>query len=142
MACVMTLSTCSSSADVLQAGPPGLCQGGAQGQGLQHQPSETVLEQAQPQGKTNPQHLLTLLPLSTICILYVHHGFHIFNVASCFFPLITPSLFVCFLVVQDQESVKVVGIKYEVGPPTLCCLKLAFLHPISGKMTNESFSLK
>nr|XP_046160043.1 bromodomain and WD repeat-containing protein 3-like isoform X2 [Oncorhynchus gorbuscha] len=43
---------------------------------------------------------------------------------------------------RDQESVKVVGIKYEVGPPTLCCLKLAFLHPISGKMTNESFSLK
>uniref|UniRef100_A0A667XY88 Bromodomain and WD repeat domain containing 3 n=1 Tax=Myripristis murdjan TaxID=586833 RepID=A0A667XY88_9TELE len=43
---------------------------------------------------------------------------------------------------RDQESVKVVGIKYEVGPPTLCCLKLAFLDPISGKMTNESFSLK
>lgn len=37
---------------------------------------------------------------------------------------------------------KVVGIKYEVGPPTLCCLKLAFLDPVSGKMTNESFSLK
>lgn len=34
------------------------------------------------------------------------------------------------------------GIKYEVGPPTLCCLKLAFLDPTSGKMTNESFSLK
>uniref|UniRef100_A0A665U6H7 Bromodomain and WD repeat domain containing 3 n=1 Tax=Echeneis naucrates TaxID=173247 RepID=A0A665U6H7_ECHNA len=43
---------------------------------------------------------------------------------------------------RDQESVKVVGIKYEVGPPTLCCLKLAFLDPVSGKMTNESFSLK
>lgn len=43
---------------------------------------------------------------------------------------------------QDQESVKVVGIKYEVGPPTLCCLKLAFLDPVSGKMTNDSFSLK
>uniref|UniRef100_A0A8C1VLZ9 Bromodomain and WD repeat domain containing 3 n=1 Tax=Cyprinus carpio TaxID=7962 RepID=A0A8C1VLZ9_CYPCA len=43
---------------------------------------------------------------------------------------------------RDQESVKVVGIKYEVGPPTLCCLKLALLDPISGKMTNESFSLK
>uniref|UniRef100_A0A3Q2XMM0 Bromodomain and WD repeat domain containing 3 n=1 Tax=Hippocampus comes TaxID=109280 RepID=A0A3Q2XMM0_HIPCM len=42
---------------------------------------------------------------------------------------------------RDQESVKVVGIKYEVGPPTLCCLKLAFLDPISGKMTNDSFSL-
>ncbi|KAM6970662.1 bromodomain and WD repeat-containing protein 3-like [Aplochiton taeniatus] len=43
---------------------------------------------------------------------------------------------------RDQESVKVIGIKYEVGPPTLCCLKLAFLDPISGKMANESFSLK
>uniref|UniRef100_A0A3B3BFL7 Bromodomain and WD repeat domain containing 3 n=1 Tax=Oryzias melastigma TaxID=30732 RepID=A0A3B3BFL7_ORYME len=42
---------------------------------------------------------------------------------------------------RDQESVKVVGIKYEVGPPTLCCLKLAFLDPVSGKMTNDSFSL-
>uniref|UniRef100_A0A8C9TS44 Bromodomain and WD repeat domain containing 3 n=1 Tax=Scleropages formosus TaxID=113540 RepID=A0A8C9TS44_SCLFO len=43
---------------------------------------------------------------------------------------------------RDQECVKVVGIKYEVGPPTLCCLKLAFLDPITGKMTGESFSLK
>uniref|UniRef100_A0A671MUE5 Bromodomain and WD repeat-containing protein 3-like n=1 Tax=Sinocyclocheilus anshuiensis TaxID=1608454 RepID=A0A671MUE5_9TELE len=43
---------------------------------------------------------------------------------------------------RDQECVKVVGIKYEVGPPTLCCLKLALLDPTSGKMTNESFSLK
>ncbi|KAI4892671.1 hypothetical protein NFI96_022685, partial [Prochilodus magdalenae] len=43
---------------------------------------------------------------------------------------------------RDQECVKVVGIKYEVGPPTLCCLKLAFLDPLSGKMTGESFSLK
>ncbi|KAK1882757.1 Bromodomain and WD repeat-containing protein 3, partial [Dissostichus eleginoides] len=43
---------------------------------------------------------------------------------------------------RDQESVKVVGIKYEVGPPTLCCLKLAFVDSVSGKMTSESFSLK
>ena len=48
----------------------------------------------------------------------------------------------CDFTLQDQEAVKVVGIKYEVGPPTLCCLKLAFLDPISGKMTNDSFSLK
>lgn len=47
-----------------------------------------------------------------------------------------------FIALQDQESVKVTGIKYEVGPPTLCCLKLTFLDPVSGKMTNESFSLK
>ncbi|KAG7274129.1 hypothetical protein CRUP_011464 [Coryphaenoides rupestris] len=34
---------------------------------------------------------------------------------------------------RDQESVKVVGIKYDAGPPTLCCLKLAFLDPVTGK---------
>ncbi|ETE60564.1 Bromodomain and WD repeat-containing protein 3, partial [Ophiophagus hannah] len=43
---------------------------------------------------------------------------------------------------SEQEFVKIVGIKYEVGPPTLCCLKLAFLDPVSGKMTGESFSIK
>uniref|UniRef100_A0A8D2LS88 Bromodomain and WD repeat domain containing 3 n=1 Tax=Varanus komodoensis TaxID=61221 RepID=A0A8D2LS88_VARKO len=43
---------------------------------------------------------------------------------------------------REQEFVKIVGIKYEVGPPTLCCLKLAFLDPIAGKMTGESFSIK
>ncbi|XP_070615885.1 bromodomain and WD repeat-containing protein 3 [Erythrolamprus reginae] len=43
---------------------------------------------------------------------------------------------------REQEFVKIVGIKYDVGPPTLCCLKLAFLDPISGKMTGESFSIK
>ena len=51
-------------------------------------------------------------------------------------------IFVMVVCSQDQESVKVVGIKYESGPPTLCCLKLAFLDPISGKMTKDSFSLK
>lgn len=53
-----------------------------------------------------------------------------------------PVVYSLFCPLQDQESVKVVGIKYEVGPPTLCCLKLAFLDPVSGKMTNDSFSLK
>ncbi|XP_077165128.1 bromodomain and WD repeat-containing protein 3 isoform X4 [Paroedura picta] len=43
---------------------------------------------------------------------------------------------------REQELVKIVGIKYEVGPPTLCCLKLAFLDSVSGKMTGESFSIK
>ncbi|XP_060688587.1 bromodomain and WD repeat-containing protein 3 isoform X1 [Hemiscyllium ocellatum] len=46
------------------------------------------------------------------------------------------------LELREQEIVKVVGIKYEVGPPTLCCLKLSLLDPITGKMTGESFSLK
>ncbi|CAH2314773.1 bromodomain and WD repeat-containing 3 isoform X2 [Pelobates cultripes] len=43
---------------------------------------------------------------------------------------------------REQEFLKVVGIKYEVGPPTLCCLKLALLDPTSGKMSGESFSVK
>ncbi|XP_069068681.1 bromodomain and WD repeat-containing protein 3 isoform X2 [Pleurodeles waltl] len=43
---------------------------------------------------------------------------------------------------REQELMKIVGIKYEVGPPTLCCLKLAFLDPLSGKMSGEAFSVK
>uniref|UniRef100_A0A3Q3DRP7 Pleckstrin homology domain interacting protein n=1 Tax=Hippocampus comes TaxID=109280 RepID=A0A3Q3DRP7_HIPCM len=40
-----------------------------------------------------------------------------------------------------QELMKIVGIKYEVGLPTLCCLKLAFLDPETGKLTGGSFSM-
>uniref|UniRef100_A0A4W3ICD8 PH-interacting protein n=1 Tax=Callorhinchus milii TaxID=7868 RepID=A0A4W3ICD8_CALMI len=43
---------------------------------------------------------------------------------------------------REQELVKVVGIKYEVGPPTLCCLKLAFIDPDTGKLTGGAFSMK
>lgn len=43
---------------------------------------------------------------------------------------------------QEQELLKIVGIKYEVGLPTLCCLKLAFLDPDTGKLTGGSFSMK
>ncbi|KAK3519346.1 hypothetical protein QTP70_024773 [Hemibagrus guttatus] len=43
---------------------------------------------------------------------------------------------------REQELMKIVGIKYEVGLPTLCCLKLAFLDPDTGKLTGGSFSLK
>uniref|UniRef100_A0A8C6KM99 Pleckstrin homology domain interacting protein n=1 Tax=Nothobranchius furzeri TaxID=105023 RepID=A0A8C6KM99_NOTFU len=43
---------------------------------------------------------------------------------------------------REQELMKIVGIKYEVGLPTLCCLKLAFLDPDSGKLTGGSFSMK
>ncbi|XP_043913211.1 bromodomain and WD repeat-containing protein 3 [Protopterus annectens] len=43
---------------------------------------------------------------------------------------------------REQELAKIIGIKYEAGPPTLCCLKLALLDPISCRMTEESFSLK
>lgn len=44
--------------------------------------------------------------------------------------------------VQEQELMKIVGIKYEVGLPTLCCLKLSFLDPDTGKLTGGSFSMK
>ncbi|XP_067841033.1 PH-interacting protein isoform X2 [Heptranchias perlo] len=43
---------------------------------------------------------------------------------------------------REQELVKIVGIKYEVGPPSLCCLKLAFIDPDTGKLTGGSFSMK
>ncbi|XP_029318564.1 PH-interacting protein isoform X2 [Cottoperca gobio] len=43
---------------------------------------------------------------------------------------------------RDQELMKIVGIKYEVGLPTLCCLKLSFLDPDTGKLTGGSFSMK
>uniref|UniRef100_A0A8D1BAW4 Bromodomain and WD repeat-containing protein 1 n=1 Tax=Sus scrofa TaxID=9823 RepID=A0A8D1BAW4_PIG len=43
---------------------------------------------------------------------------------------------------RDQELVKIVGIRYEVGPPTLCCLKLAFIDPATGKLMDKSFSIR
>ncbi|XP_033635345.1 bromodomain and WD repeat-containing protein 3-like [Asterias rubens] len=43
---------------------------------------------------------------------------------------------------RDQELVKVVGIKYQIGPPTLCGLKLAFIDPETRKQTGSSFSIK
>nr|XP_033797347.1 bromodomain and WD repeat-containing protein 1 isoform X2 [Geotrypetes seraphini] len=46
------------------------------------------------------------------------------------------------MILRDQELVKIVGIRYEVGPPTLCSLKLAFLDHVTRKLTDRSFSLK
>ncbi|XP_006815970.1 PH-interacting protein-like [Saccoglossus kowalevskii] len=46
------------------------------------------------------------------------------------------------LKLRDQELVKIVGIKYQVGPPTLCCLKLAFIDPDTGVQSGGSFSIK
>ncbi|XP_060761728.1 bromodomain and WD repeat-containing protein 3 isoform X2 [Neoarius graeffei] len=43
---------------------------------------------------------------------------------------------------RDQEFVKITGIKYEVCPPTLCCLKLTQIDTGTGKITNKSFSVK
>uniref|UniRef100_A0A673GLP3 Bromodomain and WD repeat-containing protein 3-like n=1 Tax=Sinocyclocheilus rhinocerous TaxID=307959 RepID=A0A673GLP3_9TELE len=43
---------------------------------------------------------------------------------------------------RDQEFVQITGIKYEVSPPTLCCLKLTQIDPGTGKITDRSFSIK
>ncbi|KAI5754684.1 hypothetical protein M8J77_010648 [Diaphorina citri] len=45
------------------------------------------------------------------------------------------------LILQEPELVKVVGIKYEIAPPRMCCLKLAVMKP-NGKLTNEFFNIK
>ncbi|XP_053730106.1 bromodomain and WD repeat-containing protein 3 isoform X1 [Synchiropus splendidus] len=46
------------------------------------------------------------------------------------------------MVLRDQEFVKITGIKYEVCPPTLCCLKLSLIDHGTGKITDKSFSVK
>ncbi|XP_058040935.1 bromodomain and WD repeat-containing protein 1 isoform X1 [Ahaetulla prasina] len=46
------------------------------------------------------------------------------------------------MVLRDQELVKIVGIRYEVGPPTLCCLKLTLMDNVTGQLQDKSFSLK
>ncbi|XP_057694487.1 bromodomain and WD repeat-containing protein 3 [Corythoichthys intestinalis] len=46
------------------------------------------------------------------------------------------------MVLRDQEFVKITGIKYEVCPPTLCCLKLTLIDHGTGKITDKSFSVK
>uniref|UniRef100_A0A7N6A2E5 Bromo domain-containing protein n=1 Tax=Anabas testudineus TaxID=64144 RepID=A0A7N6A2E5_ANATE len=43
---------------------------------------------------------------------------------------------------RDQEFVKITGIKYEVCPPTLCCLKLTLIDHGTRKITDKSFSVK
>ncbi|XP_036928040.1 bromodomain and WD repeat-containing protein 3 isoform X1 [Acanthopagrus latus] len=43
---------------------------------------------------------------------------------------------------RDQEFVKITGIKYEVCPPTLCCLKLTLIDHGTGRITDKSFSVK
>ncbi|XP_053168906.1 bromodomain and WD repeat-containing protein 1 isoform X2 [Hemicordylus capensis] len=46
------------------------------------------------------------------------------------------------MILREQELVKIVGIRYEVGPPTLCCLKLTLMDHITGQLQDKSFSLK
>jgi bromodomain and WD repeat domain-containing protein 1/3 len=41
-----------------------------------------------------------------------------------------------------QEFCSVVGMKYEIRPPRLVCLKLAIINPITGEITGTKFSIK
>nr|XP_027220954.1 bromodomain and WD repeat-containing protein 3-like [Penaeus vannamei] len=43
---------------------------------------------------------------------------------------------------RDQEFVKIIGIKYEIKPPRLCCLKLGIMDLGRGKLTSDSFTIK
>ncbi|KAK2154938.1 hypothetical protein LSH36_253g03021 [Paralvinella palmiformis] len=43
---------------------------------------------------------------------------------------------------KEMELVKVVGLKYEVKPPRLVCLKLALIDPETHKQTGGKFSVK
>ncbi len=38
--------------------------------------------------------------------------------------------------------VQVIGMKYEIRPPRLCCLKLAIMDPETNQLTGENFSIK
>lgn len=46
-----------------------------------------------------------------------------------------------FHTLRDHELVRVIGIKYEIRPPRLCCLKLAIIDE-EGNMTGTSFKIK
>ncbi|XP_069680733.1 bromodomain and WD repeat-containing protein 3 isoform X4 [Periplaneta americana] len=43
--------------------------------------------------------------------------------------------------IRAHELVKVIGIKYEIRPPRLCCLKLALMNE-DGRLTGENFTIK
>ena len=42
----------------------------------------------------------------------------------------------------NVELVKVVGMKYEIRPPRLCCLKLAVINQETNQLTGQKFSIK
>uniref|UniRef100_A0A0A9Z626 PH-interacting protein n=1 Tax=Lygus hesperus TaxID=30085 RepID=A0A0A9Z626_LYGHE len=45
------------------------------------------------------------------------------------------------LMLNEPEFVKIIGIKYELRPPRLCCLRLAIMRP-NGKLTSDRFTIK
>ncbi|KAF2360852.1 Bromodomain, partial [Trinorchestia longiramus] len=44
--------------------------------------------------------------------------------------------------IKECEYVKIIGIKYEIRPPRLCCLKLAILNPNTNRISTDTFTLK
>lgn len=46
-----------------------------------------------------------------------------------------------FRTLRDHEPARVIGIKYEIRPPRLCCLKLAIIDE-EGNMTGTTFKIK
>ncbi|XP_023331466.1 bromodomain and WD repeat-containing protein 3 isoform X10 [Eurytemora carolleeae] len=44
--------------------------------------------------------------------------------------------------IKDVELVKVIGMKHEIRPPRLCCLKLAIMDPEANELTGDNFSIK
>ncbi|XP_013385977.1 bromodomain and WD repeat-containing protein 3 [Lingula anatina] len=44
--------------------------------------------------------------------------------------------------IREQELVRIIGLRYEICPPRLCCLKLAYIDPETGKQTGGSFTIK
>lgn len=50
----------------------------------------------------------------------------------------------CFykLRLKGEELCRIVSLHYSVGPPTLCCLKLALINPETGNSTGASFTVK
>ncbi|ELT96425.1 hypothetical protein CAPTEDRAFT_122519 [Capitella teleta] len=43
---------------------------------------------------------------------------------------------------REEELVKVIGVRYEIRPPRLVCLKLSQIDPDTGRMCGGSFSIK
>uniref|UniRef100_A0A8D0L8D5 BRWD/PHIP ancillary-like domain-containing protein n=1 Tax=Sphenodon punctatus TaxID=8508 RepID=A0A8D0L8D5_SPHPU len=46
------------------------------------------------------------------------------------------------IVLREQELLKIVGLRYEIGPPTLCCLKFTIMDHVTGQLLDKSFSIK
>ena len=43
---------------------------------------------------------------------------------------------------KEVERVKVVGMKYDIRPPRLCCLKLAVMSQEDDQLSGHNFSIK